>query len=136
VKGSAPHGVPVVSVVDTNCIRTWWTGLFQGTMMRCGRFVCSLQRFSESVANQSRLRTIAIGDQKAAADPALADGVELWTPAPTNNTKAGRRLVEAATEEAPVPTEPQSQQKDVKHKRAYGRNERWPVPRRLGAGRL
>jgi small subunit ribosomal protein S2 len=77
VKEARRMGVPVVSVVDTNCDPDVVNWIIPGNddALRAIRLFTS--KISESVAEgKAAYQQSQVGEQKAAADQALADGVE------------------------------------------------------------
>jgi len=57
-------------------------------MMRCGDSFVHFKNFGIVAEGKVAYEQSRVGDQKAAADQALADASNTWTPAPTNNTKS------------------------------------------------
>jgi small subunit ribosomal protein S2 len=116
VKEARRMGVPVVSVVDTNCDPDVVDWIIPGNddALRAIRLFTS--KISESVAEgKAAYEQSRVGDQKAAADQALADGVEyVDTSAYEQYEKQEGDFVEATTEEAPVPAEATVPAEDVK----------------------
>src|SRR5258708_30515366 len=116
VREARRMGVPVVSVVDTNCNPDVVEWVIPGNddALRAIRLFTS--KISESVAEgKAAYEQSRVGDQKAAADQALADGVEyVDTSAYEQYEKQEGDFVEATAEEAPVPTEATVPAEDVK----------------------
>jgi len=107
VKEARRMGVPVVSVVDTNCDPDVVDWIIPGNddALRAIRLFTS--KISESVAEgKAAYEQSRVGDQKAAADQALADGVEyVDTSAYEQYEKQEGDFVEATTEEIALPAE-------------------------------
>jgi len=107
VKEARRMGVPVVSVVDTNCDPDVVDWIIPGNddALRAIRLFTS--KISESVAEgKHNYEQSRVGEQKNAADQALADGVEyVDTSAYEQYEKQEGDFVEAGEEAAALPTE-------------------------------
>ena len=107
VKEARRMGVPVVSVVDTNCDPDVVDWIIPGNddALRAIRLFTS--KISESVAEgKAAYEQSQVGEHKAAADQALVDGVEyVDTSAYEQYEKQEGDFVEATTEEAAPPVE-------------------------------
>jgi small subunit ribosomal protein S2 len=107
VKEARRMGVPVVSVVDTNCDPDVVDWIIPGNddALRAIRLFTS--KISESVAEgKHNYEQSQVGEHKAAADQALADGVEyVDTSAYEQYEKQEGDFVEGAEEAAAVPAE-------------------------------
>jgi small subunit ribosomal protein S2 len=107
VKEARRMGVPVVSVVDTNCDPDVVDWIIPGNddALRAIRLFTS--KISESVAEgKHNYEQSQVGEQKSAADQALADGVEyVDTSAYEQYEKQEGDFVEGAEEAAAVPAE-------------------------------
>jgi small subunit ribosomal protein S2 len=107
VKEARRMGVPVVSVVDTNCDPDVVDWIIPGNddALRAIRLFTS--KISDSVAEgKHNYEQSQVGEQKSAADQALADGVEyVDTSAYEQYEKQEGDFVEGAEEAAAVPAE-------------------------------
>ena len=107
VKEARKLGIPVVAVVDTNCDPTVVDYVIPGNddALRAIRLFTS--KISESVAEgKHNYEQSQVGEQKSAADQALADGVEyVDTSAYEQYEKQEGDFVEGAEEAAAVPAE-------------------------------
>jgi small subunit ribosomal protein S2 len=116
VKEARRMGVPVVSVVDTNCDPDVVDWIIPGNddALRAIRLFTS--KISESVAEgKAAYAQSQVGEQKAAADQALVDGVDyVDTSAYEQYEKQEGDFVEVTTEEVAVPAEATVPPEDVK----------------------
>ena len=107
VKEARRMGVPVVSVVDTNCDPDVVDWIIPGNddALRAIRLFTS--KISESVAEgKAAYQQSQVGESKAAADQALAEGVDyVDTSAYEQYEKQEGDFVEATTEEIALPAE-------------------------------
>jgi small subunit ribosomal protein S2 len=116
VKEARRMGVPVVSVVDTNCDPDVVDWIIPGNddALRAIRLFTS--KISESVAEgKAAYEQSQVGEHKAAADQALADGVEyVDTSAYEQYEKQEGDFVEATADETAMPAEATVPPEDVK----------------------